>query len=229
MTSYCRLDWGVFCLEINGLEQSAIELNTNNSGKVLVTVIYRRLKANAIWIRDFTDLLNQNTYNKIIVLKSCISQINFYWLFFCKSFSKSFTTIQISSSVQGSAREQFGQKQYNCLYLNLHLLIPTTSWAISLISAVLTLVQPSQIYTPMQCNVALLQEKLFSDHCFALKQGKTIVCSCEFASCLPKLYYNKLYQPSLPCHNKRTSNAMSFHPYLFLLDVILRDLKAFLL
>ena len=52
----------------NGLELSAIELNTNNSGKVLVAVIYRPPKANTTWIRNFTDLFSQNTYNKIVVL-----------------------------------------------------------------------------------------------------------------------------------------------------------------
>ena len=52
----------------NGLELSAIELNANNSGKVLVAVIYRPPKANTTWIRNFTDLFSQSTYNKIVVL-----------------------------------------------------------------------------------------------------------------------------------------------------------------
>ena len=52
----------------NGLELSAIELNTNNSGKVLGAVIYRPPKANTTWIRNFTDLFSQITYNRIVVL-----------------------------------------------------------------------------------------------------------------------------------------------------------------
>ena len=66
--SYLRCNPVCLTRNNNGLELSAIELNTNNSGKVSVAVIYRPPKANNTWIRDFADLFNQNTYKKIIVL-----------------------------------------------------------------------------------------------------------------------------------------------------------------
>jgi hypothetical protein len=43
----------------NNLEILAIEVNTANSGKVLVNVIYRPPNAKATWIYEFVKLLNE--------------------------------------------------------------------------------------------------------------------------------------------------------------------------
>ena len=51
-----RCDFGCKPVDLtknNNLEISAIEINTGNSGKVLVAVIYRPPNANANWIYDF--------------------------------------------------------------------------------------------------------------------------------------------------------------------------------
>ena len=52
----------------NNLEISVIEINTGNSGKVLVAVIYRPPNANTNWIDDFVRLLNERSYDKLILL-----------------------------------------------------------------------------------------------------------------------------------------------------------------
>ena len=66
-----RCDFGCKPVDItrnNNLEISAIEINTGNIGKVLVAVIYRPPIANTNWIYDFVQLLNECSYDKLILL-----------------------------------------------------------------------------------------------------------------------------------------------------------------
>ena len=58
----------VFITEINNLELSAIELNTNFSEKVLIVSIYRPPNTNIRWIYNFVDFLNRKTYAKVILV-----------------------------------------------------------------------------------------------------------------------------------------------------------------
>ena len=69
-----RCDFGCKPVDLtknNNLEISAIEINTGNSGKVLVAVIYRPPNANTNWIYDFVQLLNECSYDKLILLGDC--------------------------------------------------------------------------------------------------------------------------------------------------------------
>ena len=50
------------------MKARAIEINTGNSGKVLVAVIYEPPNANTNWIYDFVQLLNECSYDKLILL-----------------------------------------------------------------------------------------------------------------------------------------------------------------
>jgi len=64
-----RCDFGCKPVDLtknNNLEISAIEINTGNSGKVLVAVIYRPPNANTNWIYDFVQLLNECSYKLIL-------------------------------------------------------------------------------------------------------------------------------------------------------------------
>ena len=67
--------WNLRCKPValisNGdceLELSAIEVNTNNSGKVLVAVFYHPPSASANWIHGFIKTLDACTYSKVILL-----------------------------------------------------------------------------------------------------------------------------------------------------------------
>ena len=66
-----RCDFGCKPVDLtknNNLEISAIEINTGNRLKVLVAVIYRPPNANINWIYDFVRLLNECSYDKLILL-----------------------------------------------------------------------------------------------------------------------------------------------------------------
>ena len=67
-----RCDFGckpVHLTKNNNLEISANEINTgNSSGKVLVVVIYQPPNANTNSIYDFVQLLNECSYDKLILL-----------------------------------------------------------------------------------------------------------------------------------------------------------------
>lgn len=54
--------------EESNMEYVAIELNTNNCGKVLVAVFYRPPSSNVDWIRYFIKTLENCQYNKIVIL-----------------------------------------------------------------------------------------------------------------------------------------------------------------
>ena len=50
------------------LEYAAIEINTNNCGKVLLAIFYRPPSANTTWIHNFIKIVNNCAYNKIVIL-----------------------------------------------------------------------------------------------------------------------------------------------------------------
>ena len=71
LASRCNLRCKPVALICNGdceLEFAAIEVNTNNSGKVLVAVFYRPPSASANWIHDFIETLDTCTYSKMVLL-----------------------------------------------------------------------------------------------------------------------------------------------------------------
>ena len=70
LASRCNLCCKPVALICNGdceLEFAAIEVNTNNSGKVLVAVFYRPPSASANWIHDFIETLDACTYSKMVL------------------------------------------------------------------------------------------------------------------------------------------------------------------
>ena len=70
IASRCNLRCSAVFLTDNStdLEYAAIEVNTNNCGKVLFAVFYRPPSVPASWIHSFTTLLNNCRYDRVVLL-----------------------------------------------------------------------------------------------------------------------------------------------------------------
>lgn len=56
------------CADHCDIEYAAVEVLTNNCGKVLIAVFYRPPNASIDWTSQFTRILDSCTYNKAVIL-----------------------------------------------------------------------------------------------------------------------------------------------------------------